>query len=106
MAKTKTKKEKIVDLKPEKVNEEQLKKIQNLISAANKAQADIGNIEIQKHNILHQIAAIQDRIVLFREEMNKAYGTDNVDIKTGVINYPNPAPQNNPTENGKADKKD
>ena len=73
--------------KPEKVTNEELNKIQNLISAANKAQADIGNIEIQKHNILHQIAAIQDRIVLFREEMNKAYGTDDVDIKTGVINY-------------------
>ena len=73
--------------KPEKVTNEELNKIQNLISAANKAQADIGNIEIHKHNILHQIAAIQDRIVLFREEMNKAYGTDDVDIKTGVINY-------------------
>ena len=73
--------------KPEKVTNEELNKIQNLVSAANKAQADIGNIEIQKHNILHQIAAIQDRIVLVREEMNKAYGTDDVDIKTGVINY-------------------
>ena len=83
---TKTKVKKRLS-KPEKVTNEELNKIQNLISAANKAQADIGNIEIQKHNILHQIAAIQDRIVLFREEMNKAYGTDDVDIKTGVINY-------------------
>ena len=73
--------------KPEKVTNEELNKIQNLISAANKAQADIGNIEIQKHNILHQIATIQDQIVLFREDMNKAYGTDDIDIKTGVVNY-------------------
>ena len=86
MAKAKAKVQKRLT-KPEKVKNDELNKIQNLISAANKAQADIGNIEIQKHNILHQIAAIQDRIVLFREEMNKAYGTDDVDIKTGVINY-------------------
>ena len=73
--------------KPERVTNEELNKIQNLIGAANKAQADIGNIEIQKHNILHQIAPIQDQIVLFREDMNKAYGTDDIDIKTGVVNY-------------------
>ena len=73
--------------KPERVTNEELNKIQNLIGAANKAQADIGNIEIQKHNILHQIATIQDQIVLFREDMNKAYGTDDNDIKTGVVNY-------------------
>ena len=73
--------------KPERVTNEELNKIQNLIGAANKAQADIGNIEIQKHNILHQIATIQDQIVLFREDMNKAYGTDDIDIKTGVVNY-------------------
>ena len=73
--------------KPEKITNEELNKIQNLIGAANKAQADIGNLEIQKHNIFHQIATIQDQIVLFREDMNKAYGTDDIDIKTGVVNY-------------------
>ena len=83
---TKTKVKKRLS-KPEKVTNDELNKIQNLISAANKAQADIGNIEIQKHNILHQIATIQDQIVLFREDMNKAYGTDDIDIKTGVVNY-------------------
>ena len=83
--------------KPEKVTNEELNKIQNLISAANKAQADIGNIEIQKHNILHQIAAIQDQIILFRNELKKSYGTDDIDIQTGVINY---------KKNEQTDKKD
>ena len=83
--------------KPEKVTNEELNKIQNLISAANKAQADIGNIEIQKHNILHQVSIIQDQIVLFRSELKKSYGTDDIDIQTGVINY---------KKNEQTDKKD
>ena len=73
--------------KPEKVTNEELNKIQNLISAANKAQIDVGGIELQKHNILHQIATIQDQIVLLKDELKKSYGTDDIDIKTGVINY-------------------
>ena len=73
--------------KPEKVTNEELNKIQNLISAANKAQIDVGGIELQKHNILHQIATIQDQIVLLKDELKKSYGTDDIDIQTGVINY-------------------
>ena len=40
MAKTKTKKEKIVDLKPkaEKITDEQLKKLQDTVNAINKSQ--------------------------------------------------------------------
>ena len=86
MAKTKTKIEKRLS-KPEKVTNEELNKIQNLINTANKAQAELGSIEIQKHNILNQVATVQDQIVLFRNELNKSYGTDDIDIKTGVINY-------------------
>ena len=73
--------------KPEKVTNEELNKIQNLIGAANKAQADIGNIEIQKHNILHQVESMQHAINVFREKMRKTYSTDDIDIQTGVINY-------------------
>ena len=42
---------------------------------------------MQKHNILHQVATVQDQIVLVRNELNKSYGTYDIDIKTGVINY-------------------
>ena len=73
--------------KPEKVTNEELNKIQNLISTANKAQVDLGSIEIQKHNILHQVEAMQTAITVFRNEMKKTYGTDDIDIQSGVINY-------------------
>ena len=48
--------------KPEKIKNEQLNKIQNLISTANRAQAELGGMEVQKHRILHSVATIQDQI--------------------------------------------
>ena len=73
--------------KPDKIKNEQLNKIQNLINNTNRAQIEIGGIEMQKHRILHSIATIQDQIASFRDELKKEYGTDDVDIKTGEINY-------------------
>ena len=83
--------------KPEKIKNEQLNKVQNLISTANKAQIELGGIEVQKHRILHSVATIQDQITLFRDELKKEYGTDDINIDTGEIKY---------EENGKTDKKD
>ena len=73
--------------KPEKVTNEELNKIQNLINSANKAQVNLGGIEIQKHNILHQVEAIQTAITIFKDEMKKTYGTDDIDLQNGIINY-------------------
>ena len=93
----KTKKEKIVDLKPEKVNEEQLKKIQDIINVLNKAQLELGMIETRKHAMLHSIAREQDQLTLLQNELEKEYGTIDININDGTINYP---------KNGETDKKD
>ena len=55
----KTKKEKVVDLKPEKVTDEQLKKIQGLVDRINNAQMSIGQLETRKHQALHFLAVRQ-----------------------------------------------
>ena len=83
--------------KPEKIKNEQLNIVQNLISTANKAQIELGGMEVQKHRILHSVATIQDQITLFRDELKKEYGTDDINIDTGEIKY---------EDNGKSDKKD
>jgi hypothetical protein len=92
------KKEKIVDLKskPEKITDKQLEKVQDTVNRINKSQLQIGNIELQKHEILHGIAGMRDELTLLQNEFEKEYGTFDIDIQTGKINYP---------ENGKADKK-
>ena len=94
-----TKKEKIVDLKPkaEKITDEQLKKVQDTVNNLNRGQLEIGSMEVRKHELLHQIAGLRDSLTVLQGEFEKEYGTFDINIQDGIINYP---------ENGEADKKD
>ena len=83
--------------KPEKITNEELNKIQNLVDSVNRAQMQIGSMEVQKNNILNQVSIIQNQIALFRNEIQKSYGTDDIDVQTGKINY---------NKNEQANKKD
>ena len=88
MAKTK-KEEKIIDLKPkaEKITEDQLKRLQGTVSEINTAQMDIGRIETQKHNMIHNLAHSQKTLMDMQDEFKKDYGTYDVNITNGAINY-------------------
>ena len=107
MAKRKTPKtEKIVDLKPkaEKITDEQLKRNQTTVNGINNHQIEIGRMETRKHQLLHNLTNLQDQLTLLQDELQKEYNTVDINIETGIINYP---PENpNPPENGEADKKD
>jgi hypothetical protein len=50
--------------------------------------------------------SVQTRIEGFRQELLEKYGTDNINIQDGKINYSEENTTPNPTENGEADKKD
>tara|TARA_Y100001973_G_scaffold47098_1_gene70191 strand:- start:249 stop:536 length:288 start_codon:yes stop_codon:yes gene_type:complete len=93
------KKEKVVDLKskPEKINDEELKNVQTLINNINRSQIELGQMETKKHAILHQVSMLQEKVGEMRDKFEKEYGTADINIQTGAINYP---------ENGEADKKD
>jgi len=88
MAKTK-KMDKVVDLKPkaEKITNEQLKKVQNTVNGINRAQLEIGSMELKKHEMLHQIAGLRDELTLLQGEFEKEYGTFDINIQDGSINY-------------------
>jgi len=94
------KKEKIIDFKskPEKINQQQLKDVQDTINALNNSQVEIGVMEIKKHEIMHNVAGLRDTLKKLQADFELEYGTFDIDIQTGVINYP--------IENGEADKKD
>ena len=94
------KKEKIVDLtsKPEKITDEQLKKVQDTVNSINRRQIDLGSMEVKKHEILHGIAGLRDSLTVLQTEFEKDYGTFDINIQDGTINYPK--------ENGEVDKKD
>ena len=82
-------------IKPEKVTDEQLKEVQELVNGINRSQMELGQIETKKHAMLHHISALQEAVGGVRDTFEKEYGTADVDIQTGIINYPN--------ENGEAD---
>ena len=84
-------------IKPEKITAEQLDKVQSTVNNINRAQLEIGSIELKKHEMMHNIAGLRDTLTLLQSEFEKDYGTFDIDIQTGAINYP---------ENGEADKKD
>ena len=92
-----TKKEEVVDLKPQKVTEDQLNKIQTVVSNINKAQMELGRFESSKHNLLHQVQGLQTELKSIQDELEKEYGTVNINIEDGTIQY---------TEDGETDKKD
>ena len=92
-----TKKEELVDLKPEKVTVSQLEKIQTVVSNINKSQMEIGRLETTKHMISHQVVTLQDELRKIQDELEKDYGTVNINIEDGTIQYP---------EDGETDKKD
>ena len=92
MAKTKTKgtNAKIKELKgikPEKITAEQLDKVQSTVNNINRAQLEIGSIELKKHEMMHQIAGLRDELTLLQGEFEKDYGTFDVNIQDGTINY-------------------
>ena len=83
------KKEKVVDLKPkaEKITEDQLQRLQNIVSGINKLQFDIGTLEAQKHNLLHNLFQTNDIIREMQEGFTKEYGTADINIQDGTINH-------------------
>ena len=82
------KKEKIVDLKPKHITKEQLEKLQNTVNNLNRSQLEIGSMELRKHELMHSIAGLKDELTLMQSELEKEYGTFDVNITDGLINYP------------------
>jgi FtsZ-binding cell division protein ZapB len=85
-------------IKPEKITDEQLEKVQSVINDINRAQMELGQMETKKHAMLHHISSLQEGVGAIREEFEKEYGTADVNIQDGIINYPK--------ENGEVNKED
>ena len=74
-------------IKPEKITDEQLKKVQETVNNLNRSQLEIGSIELKKHEMMHQIAGLKDELTLLQGEFEKDYGTFDINIQDGMINY-------------------
>ena len=80
---TKTKKA----TKPSKISNEELNSLQDLINNINRHHLQIGQLESQKHSTLHNLAGLNDELILMREKFKTTYITDDINITDGTINY-------------------
>tara|TARA_R100001594_G_scaffold14437_1_gene30679 strand:- start:208 stop:507 length:300 start_codon:yes stop_codon:yes gene_type:complete len=83
-------KEKELELKvkAEKISEEHLKEVQNSINSVNGLQFNIGKVEVQKHELLHKLTEAQDNITNIQKMLIEEYGSFDVNVETGKINWP------------------
>jgi len=84
-------------IKPERITDEQLESVQKLINSINRGQLEVGAMELQKHENMHGVTILRGELEALQNELEKQYGTIDIDIKNGTINYP---------ENGEVNKKD
>ena len=85
-------------IKPEKITDEQLERVQDTVNNINRSQLEIGSMEVKKHELMHSIAGLRDELTLLQTEFEKEYGTFDININDGTINYEK--------ENGEVNKED
>ena len=80
----------MVDLKPkaEKITEDQLKNLQTAVNDNNAIQFKIGGLEAQKHELIHQQVQLQSALIQMQNTFGEEYGTFDINLHDGVINYP------------------
>tara|TARA_Y100001973_G_C5176516_1_gene322313 strand:+ start:1414 stop:1725 length:312 start_codon:yes stop_codon:yes gene_type:complete len=89
MAKNTSKKIKeLKGIKPEKIEEQELTDLQAVIRNIDRLTADIGRMETQKYSMLMAMQKVQGEIDVKRTEFLDKYGSDNINIQTGEIAYP------------------
>ena len=84
------KKEELVDLKPkaDKISEEHLTQMQEVVNIINNLQFNIGKLESQKHTLLHDLGISQKKILELQNVFSKEYGSYDINIADGTINWP------------------
>ena len=67
------------------LKKEELAKLQEAVTKVNQIKNEIGDIEIQKHELLHLAAEANSSLSEVQKELEEVYGNVNVDITTGEI---------------------
>jgi hypothetical protein len=65
-----------------KITEEQLKQLQGFVQTLNQAQMQLGQLEVEKHGLLHQTA--ESQLQTFQKELEEEYGKVSVNIQDGT----------------------
>ena len=68
----------------QKIKDEQLKDLQEKVGAIQQLQTQIGNIEGQKHILLHQLVASQENLQELQKSLEEEYGKVSINIQDGT----------------------
>lgn len=74
-----------------KLEEQELKTLQDAINKVNSIQIQIGGLEAQKHDLLHAITSATQELQKVQNELEEKYGSVSVDIATGEIKENEPS---------------
>ena len=66
-----------------KITAEQLEKLNAFVNAMNNGVMQLGAIEKQKHELLHQIAQVEGELKGFQKELEEQYGKISINTKDG-----------------------
>lgn len=69
--------------KVKKVTKKELESIQNFSSKYSKISSDIGNLELNKQDLLLELAKTRQEIESEKAELQKKYGDVNINLQTG-----------------------
>lgn len=68
-----------------KIKEDQLKKLQELVGTINNLQLQIGGLELQKHQSLHQVSEVQGELNVYQKELESEYGKVSINLQDGTV---------------------
>jgi len=67
-----------------KITQEQLEELQGYVGKLNSAANQIGNLELQKHQINHAAAEVQSDLNKFQAKLEEKYGKVQINIQDGT----------------------
>tara|TARA_R100001510_G_scaffold52250_1_gene52795 strand:+ start:627 stop:944 length:318 start_codon:yes stop_codon:yes gene_type:complete len=77
----------VEDIRPEKITDDQLIKLRALVKDINLSHHEIGVVEAKKHSMMHILVEKQNDLLKVQKELEKEYGTLDIDINDGTIKY-------------------
>jgi len=94
-----------VKQKVEKIAEKHLTKLQNIINGINALQFNIGKMEVNKFNAMKELGKSQNEVSEMQDVLLREYGTYDVNIHDGTINWPETKTESNGVDKPKEDEK-
>ena len=67
-----------------KITQEQLEELQGLVGKLNNAATQIGNLELQKHQLQHAAAEINNDLNKLQMKLEEKYGKVQINIQDGT----------------------